>query len=484
MLRPDKVFLGGSAKPLRDFLFEVLKKSCKERPILICPCVGYFRLPRVAIEAGYKPENIYTSDIGLFSTVLGNYFAGKPFDDLDIWINPPFNSFVRGQPTEEDKVCAMMWVIKYLQLDEEKTYEAEYVVNLQVNQQEYIDLTKGQLQEMGKTLAGIHYDVADVREILKADGGDDMVLLTNPPAYEGDYAKQFDLGEAVKWNPDIPDFDWADEYWPAVRKSKSSPMLYLWGCLREEGRSQAAERYFAYELRRGFFEYLLTNKPELLEGWGIKRKVVFKKGVKANPAPGKKVIPFDHEITAESKVTFYDAKKEEGLYYRDLFGHKLGSTRAEKYFLILIDGYVFATLGFMLEHVRRLNSDAAFEYFGFTAHLDNHKYTTRLKNMLITTGAFRDFLYQKSFITNRVVKLTKVRTVIFSRFEKNKQAAGILKVVETKRMPDKRYKLMYEAEFGVQTYESCIVRYLRESIEGRQEPKRRKKKPRSSERPR
>lgn len=46
----------------------------------------------------------------------------------------------------------------------------------------------------------------------------------------------------------------------------------------------------------------------------------------------------DSEITDESKIEILEVDKETCLYYRDLFVHKLGTTKAECYYLMLIDG--------------------------------------------------------------------------------------------------------------------------------------------------
>ena len=48
------------------------------------PASGDLGLVKAAMVAGFAPEDIYASDIGLFPTILGYVICGKPFDDLDV----------------------------------------------------------------------------------------------------------------------------------------------------------------------------------------------------------------------------------------------------------------------------------------------------------------------------------------------------------------------------------------------------------------
>ena len=82
-LQLQKIFLSSVQSNQRKFATKLLKHLVKDYPILISPNCGQFGLVKCAIEAGYRPENIYASDISLFSSLLGYYYAGKSIWDID-----------------------------------------------------------------------------------------------------------------------------------------------------------------------------------------------------------------------------------------------------------------------------------------------------------------------------------------------------------------------------------------------------------------
>lgn len=48
------------------------------------PCAGTFAMSNLAIQNGYKPEQIETSDVSMMSSVMGYAITGKPLDELEI----------------------------------------------------------------------------------------------------------------------------------------------------------------------------------------------------------------------------------------------------------------------------------------------------------------------------------------------------------------------------------------------------------------
>ena len=69
---PGLMFIGTVREPERKSLKRLLSAARKrgyER--FVEPCCGAFSMSRIAIESGFKAENIDTSDISLFSAVFG-----------------------------------------------------------------------------------------------------------------------------------------------------------------------------------------------------------------------------------------------------------------------------------------------------------------------------------------------------------------------------------------------------------------------------
>src|SRR3990167_1966397 len=78
----DKIFLVVTPAEERNFLYSWMKKHLEDYDTIVLSCVGGFNTAKIAIMAGFKPENIYTSDISLYSSIIGYIYAGKPLSDL------------------------------------------------------------------------------------------------------------------------------------------------------------------------------------------------------------------------------------------------------------------------------------------------------------------------------------------------------------------------------------------------------------------
>ena len=61
------------------------KECCEERVYEVRRAMaGTFAMSNLAIQNGYKPEQIETSDVSMMSSVMGYAITGKPLDELEI----------------------------------------------------------------------------------------------------------------------------------------------------------------------------------------------------------------------------------------------------------------------------------------------------------------------------------------------------------------------------------------------------------------
>jgi aspartyl-tRNA synthetase len=114
------------------------------------------------------------------------------------------------------------------------------------------------------------------------------------------------------------------------------------------------------------------------------------------PRKPHKIFPIysDEDITEDTEIEFVQVDKETALYYRDLFVHKLGTTLAEGYFLMLIDGKVNTTIGISMRDVFTLKSEYVGEVFGISRSSIKYKRLGKLFMMCLTSGDFKRFLKQ------------------------------------------------------------------------------------------
>ena len=71
----SQIFQGVTTAPCRDFVARCIIKSNPE--IVYMPCAGRFGSAQAYINHGGTPERLMTSDICLFSSMLGYLFDSK-----------------------------------------------------------------------------------------------------------------------------------------------------------------------------------------------------------------------------------------------------------------------------------------------------------------------------------------------------------------------------------------------------------------------
>lgn len=118
MAIPDnKIFLGHTPVDQRKYITAVLKHLVKTHPKIIIPAVGQFTLVKCAIAAGYEKQNIYTSDISLFTSLLGYHFSGRSVDELDFEIvNDEYRAEYTLCQSDGEKIAYILWLMKTAQM--------------------------------------------------------------------------------------------------------------------------------------------------------------------------------------------------------------------------------------------------------------------------------------------------------------------------------------------------------------------------------
>jgi hypothetical protein len=263
---------------------------------------------------------------------------------------------------------------------------------LLAHQDLYIDQLQERIGQLAAKLRGVNYEVADVLAHCERHRDNERaVLYVNPPAFAKGYTKMFDAGGLITWTePKIPEFD-AKTCWSKLYAlSGGAPALvYLFrGPQIERGEGREELAVFALERPKSKVDYLLCNRPD-------EARLLVKHRSITKIAPAKiPNLPLDHEMTDKSVAQIVPTTKERALYYRDLFAHKLGATRAEQYFLVLIDGYLMGVYGTHFSEVQRGQSGRVYETFGFNVPSQRHPRLNGLLMRVIMSEDARQFYQQ------------------------------------------------------------------------------------------
>jgi hypothetical protein len=433
-----KLFLGVTPSPIRAYLTDELAKKVREYPILHSPCTGRFTVPQIAIEVGYKPENIYTSDISLFSSVIGYSFTGKDLQDLRVEYHAPELEFLESYAGTDRHGGAIMFGICWCQNRVRSYYEQTYRDEMERDPERHIDELQNDIDEYKRVFAKAHYSQADLFDVVTEECRDSQNLIyVSPPNVSGGYAKMFDFGESISWDePAISEFlpgKGDAKLQSEVRDSEALVLMTQWGQLADDWKSRAV---FGMEFPGGKMAYVLCNRPGECE-----KKVAPRPRLDVNDG-GFSLLSEDHEITPKSNIVFMPTTADVALYYRDLFAHRLGATRSESYFVALLDGFLFGTLALHLHKTRIGQTRDVFESFRMTS--PNRKYT-RLNRLLVACIVSEQFkrvveYYEPTLIPLRV---TGVSTVCIAQHQSVMTNRGLFKLTKKERMPNGMWHLNY-----------------------------------------
>ena len=458
MLNMDTVFLGVSKATQRKFYHSVLSDLKETHPTLYIPCSGTFALVEVALQAGYQPSNIITSDISLFSSMLGYYITNRDIDELNykICIESEDERHFSSKD-EAEKIAHIMWLMKTLQIDEKVYFQRMFLKHFVHKKEEIILDLAAKIRKLKDRYAGIQYSIKDLRLEIFEEKPSDSVTIIHSPAYASGYSKMFDFGNDILFQNGVDEFSFSKEFVTLYDESRKKPEVYIWSAYDTTKGIPKEDVFFAEERTKNKYEYFCVTKTQYLSESSLKYSLIAKEIKECQPLPIP-IISKDYKITKQTKIDVLKVSEEVALYYRDLWAHKMGTTKAEQYYLFLLDGAAFGVTGFHASEALRLVSNDVFEVFGFDQPLDNHPNAHKLFMMLLTCNDMKNVILN-SCTKNRIFDLKGFKTVCVTKYRKLKSSTGLLEIKSREKLPNGNYKIMYYTPFWKRTFEETLAHW-------------------------
>ena len=453
------LFLGLTVSPAREYIAEIIKRMKADRVYM--PCVGRFSALAAAIKGGCPPDRIYASDISLFSSLIG-YLADPEKSVYDLGIElpatEPYAAFLTAPADETELVAGLLLCMYYAGNSPAKNaYLASALREVRTNWQSYRSGLASQLNQMLETIRGIHYDILDMRAVLdefRATGTTHDFLFVAPPFYAGGYTKMFAAAEALMpWNsPHIAEFD------PSEATSLFEPFTDHPGVffLLTRFVADVPEGWlsvFANAVTGDRIDYIFCNRPVDFEYVSAK-------------IPDAKVRHYevyaDQEITDASVLSVLEVNAHTGLYYRDLFVHRLGTTNAEAHFLLLVDDRVITAFGIHTGLLMGGKIPDIVEVYGTTRTSARYRRLSKLFELAISARDFRDrLLASKHFYFLRLYNPQGIRTTALTTNPNAGLYRGVMKEVSKQRLKDGTFKIVHRADFRDETWDQTIKVWLK-----------------------
>jgi hypothetical protein len=408
-----------------------------------------------AIKAGVPPQNVFASDIGLFSSIIG-YLAdpSKKLDDLGIRILDPALG-PKGITDELDFAAHVMLILKLNQMKQTNLRGLYLREELLASWDRSRNAMRRQLETLVQNIAGIHYEIADIWDVVSRVSQEDMTFYASVPHYTRGYTKMF-AAPNLKWNePSIPEFD--PKTFPVLLEKLGPAKCRAFLCRRCEWEEPIPLNwkrvYGKPDEKRAL--WIIANRSmdaraENTTGYGEIRKLP---------------IYDDHEITTASKFHVIMVGLPTALYYRDLFVHRLGATTADRGFLLLVDGQVMTAFGIFIQDFLQFRMQYLPEMFGITRSSRRYHRLGKLFMLLLTSGEMKKRLYD-------ILKLwlhepRGIQTTSITVHEEGKTDRGALKVVSRETLDDGRFRIIYRGDFRDDSFADVVAEWLNKHGERR-----------------
>jgi hypothetical protein len=261
----------------------------------------------------------------------------------------------------------------------------------------------------------------------------------------------------LKWNePAIPQFD--PKRFPEILQRLGEAKCATLLCRRGEWTEDVQlpwKRVFGRPESKDKALWIMANKTmqahaENKTGFGDVRKFP---------------IYDDHEITAESKFSVIMVGLPTVLYYRDLFVHRLGTTNADRGFLLLVDGQVMTAFGIFIQDHLQFRTEYLPEMFGITRSSKRYKRLGKLFMLLLTSGEMKKRLCD--ILRLWLHEPLGIQTTSITVHEEGKTDRGTLKMISRETLDDGRFRIIYRGDFRDDSFADVVSDWLKKHGERR-----------------
>ncbi len=398
-----RVFKG---TPSKEF-FAFLKSNVgvlNRYDIIEVPCVGTFSIPLFLVrQLGIAPEKLICSDISDYSKQLFGLVETGIGQDLRIYL-----------------------------LDQMRMKFGESNIH---GYDELVHNTVATWKDLYACLKGRVYKTKDVLAYVN-EREQGRLLLINPPNIKNGYKKMFPtdtMGGIEHFSP---------KSITEIFKCQNDAIIHT---------SQTPEDTYAFTSQAA----IVKNK-HIIHIWSNvpTTTAVYQTARPANP--WYKLATLDDLYHPES-IGVAPLKAHDALCLRDLFIHKLGQTKAEKYIALTLNNKIFAVVGLHLSDFNTEKTTYLQEQFGMTVQMENEK-TAKLMLMLLLSREVLLHIPNKIFLYRKPVG---IMTSCLSKYPEVKTDRGVLKMYKREKLKDGTFKIGYQSEFKYETFREAWEDWLK-----------------------
>lgn len=429
------------------------------------PCAGAFAMSHLAVQSGFKPSQVESSDVSMFTSIMGYAITDQSLEELQL----KAVGF-----TEEELLdpAVALYAWKYLSIVKKagKDYFYNYMIDMEQRREEHIRFLREQLERAKSVLGGMSYRALDMYEHLDEVINDPhAIVIANPPTYLAGFEKYYDTGGNMTWHePEYGMFDPATGLKQFMNLVKNAKCLVI--CYEENvpGETAGSPIFARYGVRKGVNVYLTTNRPDEAVSLAEGKKISRPNEQDISPL-NCAMLPVDFEITEDMEIQVCQIESKAAQYYRKLWTHNFVGSAAHINFAIFIDKKIVGVFGLdktllLIGAFGSPMSDSVFLMYGMTVP---HR-VYRLNRLLTMLAQNKDFIMGLCSDLERE-KAKTLKTIQMTKYPEAKEMRGIMKLIKREKDTKFGYKLTYVSELKDRTEKKTLAEWLRRGNKWRAE---------------
>lgn len=456
-----ELFYGVMKAHLRQSTHSILVAHKYDKVINLCS--GSFNIAKVAVAAGYRPEQIFCSDKSLYSTILGYIFSGQRLSSIPgLKMAEDIAAEFEKASDEFAKASILLYEMRLSNL-RKIDYRKNIVEDMVARRDYYISQYDEKLKKEYEVLSGLNYKIADIHDEFH-DYGDNDILIAFLPTDKGGYEKAFDYGDRIDIEMEDSSMFNPDEFPELFNRSIGWKTHYLTFTHTLYPEIDRAYNFSAKYNGHGVYDWFYSNKVELIPET-VKGRMDIGKHKSFTPIKGVSMWGAKEKVTEDTKIQVLPIKAEHGLYYRGLWIHNMGPTNADVNYGIFLDGKIAGVFGYVgTGNLSKLMSDYIFLLYTSMIHSDVYSNFVRLLERCATSTAMKKILYKDISGVNRYYSLKGVKTKSLTKHKTVRASKGIFKTVEKSFDKKQNVNVFTDyAAFRNETFEDCLRDYIKEA---------------------
>jgi len=472
---PSILFLNTWDAPERSYcrkIFSALQARGYTR--YVEPCAGAFAMPLVAINAGWKPKTMESSDCSLFTAIVGTMLdRDKKFEDLAICVEG--EPAPLEEPTRIRQAANLLYVQLLARMEarpQEVVYWQNLVHDLHARKDDHIDGIAKRLKTIDDRLGGLHHESLDMfAHIARVLDDPHTVISLNAPTYESGFERFFDTKGRLTWNePPYEIFDPETGNDRIMDMCDGAPALLVQQQQRPPGGASHPTPVFARHLSLGQYVYLNSNRPDEVFAITGGPKVSPKKSSQNLEPLDLPPLPLDYEVRPDSQLQLLPVGSNVADYYRGLWMHRLHADPGGMNVVLVLDGHAAGVFGYNAAPIQSSYSDKWSRHvilrFAFGAPHDTLR-LTRLATMVALQRKSID-LWLTGTNSMALEASEGLVTVEYTRHPEAKGLRGLMKLDSRAKHEDGN-KLIYSAPWRHQTLAEVVAEFVKKETQWRKQ---------------